>query len=222
MNILQSFLTPTTVFWTTCIGTFFSLFLLSIVLNRAVVRKNTLRLVRELKISDDLKFVEVITDERQRIFAESVAKELIQRGNTSLVVVGEFTQYYYRSIICAVGSGALGAVGTFLVTSLGWDNSSDALKGYFLACAVSLPLWLSIMQVFKYSETTAKHESIYTSCSNLLCELKRVILAPESEREQNYLAKKFIEIQNKFESVRAIGVSFDGSRIVPTKVELGR
>lgn len=107
-----------------------------------------------------------------------LADEILKRGNTSLTVVGDFTQYHYFALVGAIISAVLGGASTFLVAADGWNKANEALQGMFLGSASALALWLTMIQVFRYADTIAKHESIYTSCANLLSDLLAVLRCP--------------------------------------------
>ena len=107
-----------------------------------------------------------------------LASEICKRGNTSLAVVGEFTEYHYFALIGAIVPAVLVGAAAFLVADGGWSNANAALRGMFLGSASALALWLTMIQVFRYSDTIAKHESIYTLCANLLSDLVAVLSCP--------------------------------------------
>lgn len=153
----------------------------------------------------------------------SLAQELLTRGNASLSLVAEFTRYSYIAIIASLASGTVGGVAAFIIALKGWDNSNAIIQGLFLGCAGTLSFWLAASQVFKYQETIAKHEAIYIACANLLAEVKVTVglmidmPAPETGKE---LAEFVRELSKKLEALRAIGISFDGSKIGFAKIEM--
>ncbi len=169
----------------------------------------------EIPISrEDLKTLAVLN---------SLAQELLARGNASLSLVAEFTRYSYIAIIASLASGTLGGVAAFIIALKGWDNSNQIIQGLFLGCAGTLSFWLAASQVFKYQETIVKHEAIYTACANFLAEIKvnvgLVVDIPAPEAGEK-MAEFIREFSKKLEALRAIGISFDGSKIGFAKIEL--
>ncbi|KNZ34123.1 MAG: hypothetical protein AD742_01500 [Methylibium sp. NZG] len=149
-------------------------------------------------------------------------EELRLRASASLRMVAVFTQYHYIAIIAAILSGAFGGVATFVIASLGWGGSNQALKGFFVGCAGSLSFWLTAIQVFKYQETIAKHEAIYIGCGNLASELRLAKhgLPLRSGKQDDVDCLKLIQsIALRVEALRSIGVSFDSSRIGIARIE---
>ena len=210
-------------FWAMFFATVASALGIAVVLNRTGISKKAEAIREQLKLSSDLPAIPAIADPNVASFTSTLLKELCIRGNTSLLVVSEFTQYHYIAILSAVLSGAFGGVATFLVTSFGWDSANQSLKGFFVACAASLPFWLAMIQVFRYSETIAKHESIYAACSNIVADVQRVVLCPPAtgSNGQPFDLKDYMNaIAAKCEAVRAIGISFDGSKISLGGIEL--
>ncbi len=212
-------------FWAICFGTFALIFLTSYGLSEWIPRKFANQIREELKIKDGVEAFEVIKNLDQKAFFVSLFHELRSRGNCSLTIVSKFSQYHYIAILSAIFSGALGGIAAFLVSSFGWEHSTSGLRGLFVGCAASLPFWLTVIQVFKYQETIAKHEAIYVGCCNIISEMKRVSLCYSSgdDKDIQLTFCKYVEgLEKKAEGVRAIGISFDGSKIGVAKIELPR
>ncbi len=152
-----------------------------------------------------------------------LAHEISKRGNTSLTVVGDFTVYHYVALVGAITSAVLGGASAFLVAIDGWKGVNEALQGMFLGSASALLLWLTMIQVFRYADTIAKHESIYTSCSNLLSDLVAVLhCPPELGRDgKSFSLEVYLrEVASKCEAIRTIGITFDGSKIARFKIDM--
>lgn len=152
-----------------------------------------------------------------------LAHEISQRGNTSLKVVGDFTEYHYFALIGAIISAVLGGASAFLVAADGWTKANEALQGMFLGSASALALWLTMIQVFRYADTIAKHEAIYTSCANLLSDLLAVLRCPPKlglDGKDFAIEVYLREVASKCEAIRTIGITFDGSKIARFKIEV--
>lgn len=152
-----------------------------------------------------------------------LAHEISKRGNTSLKVVGDFTEYHYFALIGAIISAVLGGASAFLVAADGWNKANEALQGMFLGSASALALWLTMIQVFRYADTIAKHESIYTSCANLLSDLLAVLHCPPKlgRDGKDFSIEAYLsDIASKCEAIRTIGITFDGSKITRFKIDV--
>lgn len=151
-----------------------------------------------------------------------LAHEISKRGNTSLTVVSDFTVYHYVALIGAITSAVLGGASAFLVAADGWNRVNEAQQGMFLGSASSLALWLTMIQVFRYADTIAKHEAIYTSCSNLLSDLVAVLNCPPKlgRDGKDFSMEAYLrEVASKCEAIRTIGITFDGSKIARFKID---
>lgn len=151
-----------------------------------------------------------------------LAHEISKRGNTSRTVVSDFTVYHYVALIGAITSAVLGGASAFLVAAVGWNSANEALQGMFLGSASSLALWLTMIQVFRYADTIAKHEAIYTSCSNLLSDLIAVLNCPPKlgRDGKDFSVEAYLrEVASKCETIRTIGITFDGSKIARFKID---
>jgi len=223
MSATKSLFCTPVAFWLLCIGTPALVCLISVFFNKRHVVRNVRTVQETLQPPPGIEALEGYPDSPELRHLKGAMSELVTRWKNSLYLVAEYTQYNYVALLSAVLSAALGAVATFLVTSFGWDNSNEALRGFFVGCAVSLPFWLSLTQVFKYQETIAKHETIYSLCCNLVGDVRRVLAAPpvQDEKGQPFTLAGYLAIlQSKMEGIRLIGVIFDGSRVAVTKIEL--
>jgi hypothetical protein len=219
---LNDFTNSPAAFWLVCFTTFAIIVGLATSLCERIVHPNTVALVEHLSNREDEFVASISTKPAGQLLGAAIV-ELVQRSNCSLVIVAKFTKYHYIAIISAMTAAALGGISTFLVSSFGWDQCNQALRGFFVGCATSLPFWLTAIQVFKYQETIAKHELIYSCGSNYIFEIKRVVMSPPTmneKGEQFSLSEYAASLQAKMESVRAIGISFDGSKIGFTKIEM--
>jgi len=152
-----------------------------------------------------------------------LAHKISKRGNTSLAVVRDFTLYHYIALLGSITSAVLGGTSAFLVATDGWNRVNEAMQGMFLGSASALALWLTIIQVFRYADTIAKHESIYTSCSNLLSDLVSVLNCPPKlgQDGKEFSLEVYIrEVASKCAAIRTIGITFDGSKISRFKIDI--
>jgi hypothetical protein len=212
-----------TTFWVFFFTTIVLVSVVGYILNRWVVRPNASRIMERLELQPNKALDGQWPQGSEGLLLRSLSDEFVARGNASLYIVAEFTQYHYLAIISTILAGTLGGVGAFLVASISWEYSNQALRGFFIACSALVPFWLTATQVFRYPETIAKHETIYVACTNLLSEATHVILCPPKPDESGKafdLCAYVAEMEKKANAVRAIGVSFDGSRISFAKIEL--
>ena len=82
-----------------------------------------------------------------------------------------------------------------------------------------------MIQVFRYTDTIAKHESIYTSCANLHSDLLAVLRCPPEEGRdgKDFSLESYLrDVAAKCEAIRTIGITFDGSKIARIKIEMAR
>lgn len=212
-------------FWVLCFGTFFAIQLASLSYCKRIVSKRGAQLESEIQLVDDhIRFPESATEGSKSVLT-TLASELVTRGNSSLSLVATFTEYHYIALIASLASATLGGVSTFAISSIGWNHSTPALQGFFLGCAGSLSFWLTAIQVFKFQDTIAKHEAIYTTCANLLSELRLNVLCLPCVGGG---AKKLDECEllgvfgKKIADLRGIGISFDGSPIGMAKFDSPR
>jgi len=212
-------------FWLICVGTFFVIQLAALHYCRRIVSGRGSELRKEIALTLGVVTSSRATCEDSKTMLTALSSELITRGNASLSLVASFTEYHYIAIISALASGTLGGIAAFSISSLGWGGSNQALRGFFLGCAGSLSFWLTAIQVFKFQETITKHETIYATCANLLSELRFAVLCPpeKDDRGDDFNLCAFIErLAKKIDSLRSIGVSFDGSKIGMAKMESPR
>ena len=205
-------------FWVMCLGTFLAIQATAVYFGAKIIKKNGERLQQKITLT----FESMSETDACEMPLNGLAQELVARGNASLGLVARFTEYHYIAIISALASGTLGGVAAFLISSFGWGKSNEALQGFFVGCAASLSFWLTAIQVFKYPETIAKHESIYSSCANLLSELRLAVYMPpkEDERGKPFQLCDFVQrFAKRVESVRSIGVAFDGSKIGFSRID---
>lgn len=205
-----------TAFWALCFGTFFAIQIAALYYCKKIVSSRGEQLRREIQLAgDNIHFSKTACEGSNSMLA-TLSSELVTRGNSSLSLVATFTEYHYIALIAALASGTLGGIATFAISSIGWDKSTPALQGFFLGCAGSLSFWLTAIQVFKFQETIAKHEAIYTTCANLLSELRLAVQCPlkKDDTGKEFNMCEFLEkFAKKIESLRSIGISFDGSKI---------
>lgn len=211
-------------YWLMCFGTFVIILIISWVLGEWIVQPNSEDLKKRLEIKFDDSFINIM-DKPRKAYVDTVLMELSSRGNCSLEIVAKFTKYHYSAIISTLTSAAFGGIATFMVSSFSWAGANAALQGFFVGSAVSLTFWLAVVQVFKYHEIIAKHELIYSTCCSFSSEIKRVMLWPPklNEKDKPFCATEYIsDLAKKLETVRAIGISFDGTKIGIMKVDLPR
>jgi hypothetical protein len=149
--------------------------------------------------------------------------ELRLRALASLRMVAVFTQYHYIAIIAAILSGSFGGVAAFVIAAYGWEGVNRAMQGFFVGCAGSLSFWLAVIQVFKYPEIIAKHEAIYVACSNLISELRLArfgLPVRPTDKECKDCCCLVQSIAERAEAIRAIGVSFDSSKIGFARIDI--
>lgn len=200
------------VFWGFCLGTFIVLQLIAVALSNRIVTPNGDKLIDSIRLTPVGE--QGLVEHKDAVMA--LSSELVARGNASLALVARFTEYHYIAIIAALASGTLGGIATFLISSMGWAQANDALRGFFAGCAGSLSLWLTAIQVFKYQESIARHEAVYVACANLLGELRAAMLIPppvDSRGEPIQFRDFLASLAKRMDAIRSIGISFDGSKI---------
>lgn len=184
-------------------------------------KKNKIKACYNLSIDESLFQPGTLLSSSQN--GAHLATELMNRGNTSLQIVAEFTEYHYFALLAAIISAALSGAAAFLIAIKGWNSSDVIHKGIFLGSAAALGFWLTIIQVFRYTDTIVKHEAIYISCANLLSELQAILHHPPASTDggkQFSLEDYLRTVSKKCESIRSIGITFDGSKISRIKIEV--
>lgn len=220
--MILNFCGSNTAFWALCFGTFFAIQVTALYYCKKIVSSRGEQLRREIELKGDNIHSPKTACEGSKSMLAALSSELVTRGNSSLSLVATFTEYHYIALIAALASGTLGGIATFAISSIGWYKSTPALQGFFLGCAGSLSFWLTAIQVFKFQETIAKHEAIYTTCANLLSELRLTVLCPpeKDSADKEFNPCDFLEkFAKKIESLRSIGISFDGNKIGLAKFE---
>ena len=82
----------------------------------------------------------------------------------------------YMAIHQVLTASAVSAACLFLITKLGWDNSSVSLKNFFLSFAAIAAIASAYPQVFKYSENIAQNKFRYLEYAALDREIQTFML----------------------------------------------
>jgi hypothetical protein len=89
----------------------------------------------------------------------------------------------YAAIHQVLLASAISAACLFLITKLGWDNSSASLKNFFLSFAAIAAIAGAFPQVFRYAENITQNKSRYLEYSALGREIETYMLTGRFRRK---------------------------------------